>query len=528
METISPAKIAEHTRLLNSLSALDYVPTAQEDNNARLEIVRGKVTAKEREVAALVKKTQNEYKDTRKLNSSVRRLMIRIRDGGKDAVVQRVQKEEAEYMEAYRQEREARDELDVLVGERDQREAARVDLVEKEKTIKECKEKIDALYQGLFGGHTPQYPREEEAERRFNQSQTEYTNCQVQLNNETNALTELAKAEKALRICLAKLHEVHTSIAHTPLGDGGSWTEVMVNMQLSSAMVDSTMVNKFMRDAEECVGVGVIGSIGDVKVHTQKYQVKIQGTRYVQVPLPNLPQKIQENIKQLQQCHTRLAGEIDSCHARISDHQSRLKHYARNMQTLRKELAKVRCEIMLGMTDPATIHPQTHRSAANAIEIGDSELPTYDGPSPTEDSSSSPTNLNRAASTSFAVPTYEQAQAQAQPAGGFRVTLEGASSPRNQVPDYAPPGIGPAPGPGGIGGFRGTTSNDEDNMPGRSQLSLMIPEPQVNGRSAGSPSLLAATSLWSPGASPTSPSTPRSRPPSWLNPYAAAMIRRAS
>ncbi|KAG8725994.1 hypothetical protein FRC12_023816, partial [Ceratobasidium sp. 428] len=371
MERITPEKIREHTKLLNSLSALDYVPTAQEDNSARLEIVRREVAIKEEGLAKLAKKTKSEYKDTQKMNSSVRRLVVRIRDGGKDAVTQRVQKEEAEYIEAYRHEREARDELDMLIGERDERETARIDLAHKTKTIKECKEKIDELYQGVFGGHTPQYPKEEEAERRFNDSEAEYTNCQVRLNKETNALTSLVKAEKALRICLGKLHEVQTSLTLTPLGRGGNWSEVIVNMQLSSALLDSTMVKKFLRDAEELVGPGVIGSVGEITVHTPEYEIQIHDTRYVRIPLEDLPEKVQRNIQQLQQCHTRLAGEVDSCHGRISDHHSRLKHYARNMQNLRKELARVRCEIMLGMTDPATIHPQTHRSAANAIEVGD-------------------------------------------------------------------------------------------------------------------------------------------------------------
>ncbi|KAG9104597.1 hypothetical protein FRC06_001064 [Ceratobasidium sp. 370] len=527
---ISQQQIKEHTRLLNSLSALDYVPTAQEDNNARLEVVRREVNVKERELAALTKKTKSEYKDTQKLNSSIRRLMIRIRDGGKDAVTQRVQKEEAEYIEAYRQEREARDELNMLIGERDEREIASIDLAHKEQTIKECKEKIEALYQGLFSGPTPDYPEEEEAERRFNRSKSEYTTCQVQLTNETNALTKLVNAEKALRICINKLRDVQSSTTQNPLGLGGDWSEILVNVQLSSALLDATMVKKFMRDAEACVGRGVIGSVGEITVCTQEYSTEIIDNRYVRVPLPNLTEKVEQSIQQLQQCHTRLSGELDSCHTRISDHHSRLKHYARDMQTLRKELAKVRCEIMLRVTDPATIHPQTHRSAANAIEIGDTELPTYEL-SPTADSSSSPTNLNRAASRSFAVPTYEEARAQAQPAGGFRVSLEGASSSGNQAPNYAPPGIGPAPGPGGIGGFRVAAANNGADVPSRSPLSLKIPEPQVNGLSVGrasSPRLAPASPL-TPGASPTSAGTSTPRPASWsLNPYAAAMVRRAS
>jgi hypothetical protein len=106
------------------------------------------------------------------MQSSTRRLMIRFREGGKDAVTQRVQKEHDEYLEAFRQERHARDQLEMLVGERNEREIAvraldccvgsslnfldqGVDLANKEKVIEECKAKIDALYHGLFAGPTP-------------------------------------------------------------------------------------------------------------------------------------------------------------------------------------------------------------------------------------------------------------------------------------------------------------------------------------------------------------------------------------
>jgi hypothetical protein len=47
----------QHTRLLNSLSALDYVPAAQEDNTARLEVVKREVITRQQELEALSKKT---------------------------------------------------------------------------------------------------------------------------------------------------------------------------------------------------------------------------------------------------------------------------------------------------------------------------------------------------------------------------------------------------------------------------------------------------------------------------------------
>ena len=51
-------------------------------------------------------------------------MVIRFSEGGKDAVTARVQKEEQEYLEAFKKEREAKDELDMMLGEKQERETA--------------------------------------------------------------------------------------------------------------------------------------------------------------------------------------------------------------------------------------------------------------------------------------------------------------------------------------------------------------------------------------------------------------------
>lgn len=102
--------------------------------------------------------------------------------------------------------------------------------------IQECKEKIEALYEGLFSGPTPgtlspfhtishsvcpytilcvaEWPEEEEAERRFLLSETDYTNIQSRINKESTALVLLVRAEKALRLCIAKAVEVRSHTFH--------------------------------------------------------------------------------------------------------------------------------------------------------------------------------------------------------------------------------------------------------------------------------------------------------------------------
>lgn len=173
---------------------------------------------------------------------------------------------------------------------------------------------------------------------------------------------------------------------------------------------------------------------------------------------------------------------------------------------------------MLRVTDPATIQAYTHASARNAHEVGDDDLPTYVDPTGAKGWNSSAGPSTSAMST--AVPTYEAVQAQSHLIGGFRATLDGATEQRNSIPAYAPPGFGPAPGPGGVGGFRMPEPPSTSRPP---LFPLRLPEAQA-GLSSAPPSLMFPPSPLTPNGSES-----QQRPTSWsLNPYAAAMVRQAT
>ncbi|KAF8602697.1 hypothetical protein BDV93DRAFT_185522 [Ceratobasidium sp. AG-I] len=316
---ISQEQIREHTRLINSLNALDYVPTAQEDNAARLKVVQREVAKKQKELAELEKKTKSEFKDVRKLQSTTRRLVIRFSEGGKDAVTAKVQKEEKEYLEAFRKEREARDELEMILGEKREREAADVDLAQKMTHIEECKEKIEAFYAGLFAGHTPEYPEEEEAESRFLVAEIDYTAIQSRINRESTALVLLVRAEKALRLCIAKAGEARPYAQETVMGTN-MFSDLLESNTLLGAIIDAGMARSFLRQAEEALGEpGVIGSIGELNVPRNRPQMNVVGSSYVPVKDPEFPKKLDAGIKVLQDSHARLQNELSNSHQRIAD-----------------------------------------------------------------------------------------------------------------------------------------------------------------------------------------------------------------
>ncbi|KAJ1310275.1 hypothetical protein OPQ81_007016 [Rhizoctonia solani] len=522
---ISQDKIQEHTNLLKALNALDYVPSASEDNIARLEVIDREIRSREREVEALKEKTKSEHKDLSRAKSITRQWLLRIREGG-EAVSQKLEKEQKEYMDALRAERDACDELDMLIGEKTEREHAKLDLAQKMDQITELKAKIEELYEGLFAGPTPEYPEEERAESRLKAVETQYHRTQTYLNKYTTAITLLITADKTIRTCMNKLNETRIATARVTTDNTlENMSQLLIQgTTLLSARLTIPIARSLIRQADEaCSGsvrvvVGSLDMIPEAPTTTQW-----DGEKHVNVLDVQFPAKLDLSLQKLGEARTRLQGEIEKCSKRIDEYQNSVRQLTAKLQNCRKELADIRFRIIMSLTDPAALEARPHSSARNAHEVGDSELPMYFDSANTV--SGKPT-ADPSGNISVGVPSYEESQAQAAAAGGFRVSLPNGNANPGPSPLYAP--SGPAPGPGGVGGFRATVEPSRSPNP---SLSLQIPadrwspmpSPQLSSPSAGTP----VVSLPPSGLSQPGPSVPR--PISWsLNPYASAMIRRAS
>ncbi|KAF8682739.1 hypothetical protein RHS04_02517 [Rhizoctonia solani] len=543
---ISQEKIQEHAALLNGLNALDYVPAAAEDNAARLQVIDREIGSRQQEVQSLEKKTKSEYKDLSRAKSTTRQWLLRIRQG-EDAVAQKLEKEQKEYLDAFRAERDARDELAMLMGEKSERERAqRVELAKKGEQIDELKRKIESLYEGLFSGPTPgeitelggltealillvvhiDYPEEESAERHFKAVETEYHRTQTYLNQHTTAISLLIKAEKTISTCTKKLNEARIATAKLTQEDTlANMSEQLVQCSsLLSSRLTASIAQNLIRQADEACGGNAGAAVGTLDmVPSIPRTTEWDGEEFVTSLDGRFPAKLDECIRKLAEARTRLQGEIDKSSARIDGSQASVRQLSTKLQTSRKELADIRCRIMTSLTNPAALEAHPHSSAKNAHEVGDSDLPVYFD---SVNTISGRPATDPSGNVSVGVPSYEESQAQNQPVGGFRVTLPRGNVDHGPTPVYAPSGS--APGPGGIGGFRVMAE------PGWSPaLSPRLHIPEAHGSPMPSP-LPSPLSPKSPvvclppsTSSQAGPSGPR--PISWsLNPYASAMIRRAS
>ena len=93
---------AEHRDLLQRLEESDYAQQGLDQARSRVKTLDKSIAEKTKQLESIAAKTKKEYDDWQKYqNSSLRRSLLRVK--GKDAVSERVDKEEREYLEAFRE-----------------------------------------------------------------------------------------------------------------------------------------------------------------------------------------------------------------------------------------------------------------------------------------------------------------------------------------------------------------------------------------------------------------------------------------
>ncbi|KAB5589459.1 hypothetical protein CTheo_7099 [Ceratobasidium theobromae] len=502
---ISQEKIQEHTSLINALNALDYVPAAQEDNDARLAVLNAEIGLIQQEVEILGKKTKSEYKDLHRAKSPTRQFFLWLQQG-EGAVNQLLTKENKEYLEAFQAEHGAREKQVVLLQEKHERETVKADLTNKQRVLEDAKKKIQALYEGLFTGPTPDYPEEEAAERQFLRAESNYYHAQLYFNKHSTALALLIKARLKIRTCVTQVVEALTATEN--IKKSGFFSTInersVQSKSLLGAFTDAANAHILLWDADLSIGSRVYRDMVPSGIIPSGEH---SGQCFIRV--------LNECLRKLQEVHTCLVCETTEGYRRLNEQHETIRQCAVDLRTARKELVDIRCQIMIGLTNPATLEAHTRISAPNAHEIGDSELPVYFD---TKNSTGIPTTDPRG-KVSIGVPSYEESHTHIKAVEGSGVELPGSSSQgtTSTPPAYIPQASIPTHTPRAVGGFRvsPTSTNGLAHCP---SLKLKIPEPQ----GGGSPS--PTTPVAGPSTSGTQPCSN-----SWsLNPYAAEIVRRAS
>ncbi|KAJ4351909.1 uncharacterized protein N0V89_007253 [Didymosphaeria variabile] len=254
---------SRNTELLAGLHETDSAPSQLYQQIQYINDLTSQLKTTEKQVTRLKDKTALELKDHKKYNESTFRRFAHRASGRTDRFNEKAAKEEKEYFEAIQAQKTAEDELSYvrqLISEAEskkaqyERDAARHDDLQRE---------LDALYNSIFAGYTPEFPEEDEKERACDEANTRLQNLSQTLEKERHVLELIKKACGRLLDAKRLLMSAHDMSTMDLWGGSGFASMAKRNAleQADSCMQQVRMLSQQIQQIEPGREVRALGAV---------------------------------------------------------------------------------------------------------------------------------------------------------------------------------------------------------------------------------------------------------------------------
>lgn len=184
-------------------------------------------------------------------------------------------------MEAWQKERSAKEARDELGRALDQAEKDRTHLEADAARHNKAQAALDALYQSIFSGPTPDVPGEDQMETTVQQARVYFDQCTTQVGNEKKALEALQQAEHTMQIAYGDISEA-LSNSRLDMWGGGTFVDMMEREALSKAQNN---VHKTLRQMDEARRFQpAISEIGEISID-QGETIRLSTALFCESPL---------------------------------------------------------------------------------------------------------------------------------------------------------------------------------------------------------------------------------------------------
>ncbi|ESK93321.1 hypothetical protein Moror_14527 [Moniliophthora roreri MCA 2997] len=235
-----------HAQLALSLKELEGAPNDLARQNKYLEELLKQLKTTRDNVEKLTSVTRKETEDEKKSISRTKRFLSR-RNLKEKARAQQEQ-EERELLEALETEIRERDNMNALQVAVEEAIRVKDSLTAKCTALNEVMEQLRVLYDEIFGGATPEFPRNNELQNNVKLAQEACDNIQALIFSHSQAENCLVQAERKLDECLAKLQ---TALSAAPSTNGVP--SRVFNEEgreaLEASSVAASEANKFLEEA---------------------------------------------------------------------------------------------------------------------------------------------------------------------------------------------------------------------------------------------------------------------------------------
>ena len=240
---------SRHRELLQTLTDLDYAPSALQQSKSHLKKINRQLRSLDAEVENLTDKTRKEKKEHEDLRDSMARRIAYKLTGKKEKFQSKAEKEEREYVQALEAEHRVRRNRESLLRSRKEAEDQNEDLKLIVARRDEAQKQLDELYNSVFNGPTPSFPEEDQMERNLREAQENHDSAQSRLHRDTRAAGLLQQAQGQIEKCLIKLKEAASSSQADLFGFGGGFADYVERSSLADAQTFASRAGYFLAEA---------------------------------------------------------------------------------------------------------------------------------------------------------------------------------------------------------------------------------------------------------------------------------------
>jgi hypothetical protein len=224
----------QNEQLLRGLEETDSAPSQLKQQNAYIADLESQIANTTKRVNDLKKKTATELKDHEKYRDSTFRRFAHKASGKKDKFAEKAAKEEKDYFDAIQAQKSAEDELAYVKQLRGEAETRKNEITAQTKRHDALQAELDALYNSIFAGHTPEFPDEDRKEEACNAAHAHVQDVTQRLERERHILFLLGKTVVKLSAAREFL-DVAYSMSQYDMFGGGTMASMQKRNYLEQA-----------------------------------------------------------------------------------------------------------------------------------------------------------------------------------------------------------------------------------------------------------------------------------------------------
>ncbi|EDU43642.1 hypothetical protein PtrSN002B_010884 [Pyrenophora tritici-repentis] len=316
----------QNEQLLRGLEETDSAPSQLKQQNAYMADLESQIANINERVKDLKKKTASELKDHQKYRDSHFRRFAHKASGKKERFAEKAAKEEKEYFDAIQAQKSAEDELAYAKQLFDEAEARKKEMAAEAQRHSSLQAELDALYNSIFAGRTPEFPDEDRKEDACTAAHSHVQTMTQRLERERHILFLLGQTAVKLSAARDSLENAYGMSQYDMFGAGG-----MASMQKRN----------FLERAES--------SIQQVRMlQTQIKQVapEIPGLGQMNIAMGSIwSDVVFDNIFTDMQMHDeikRSIGQVDGAGNRLGDI---IRQREQQEKTLQREVAEAQSKL---------------------------------------------------------------------------------------------------------------------------------------------------------------------------------------